>query len=152
MAFFEKFYRRPAEKPSVSRDALDRSFARTQAAEADVDAAERKTAYAQTRLSELAPDLREEVRLQIESDAADTNFERARQRCSLAQRALELHQKSKMSGPDLDEAIIKAAEAENELTNRERERMQAQEALAAIRARIATRESEMRSRFGLETG
>ncbi len=150
MAFFEGFRRRSAEKADASREALGESIARANAAEGDLAAADRKAAYAQARLAELTADLREEVRLRIEAQAAEASLERARQLRPLTQRILELHRRRQTSDPELDTAIQKDADAANELMTREHEHAQALEALAATRIRIQAREAELRSRFDLE--
>ncbi|HEY4941876.1 MAG TPA: hypothetical protein VII56_10645 [Rhizomicrobium sp.] len=138
MTFLERFRRSPAAADLQSM-ATGRCASETQ-----TDAAERRSNYANARLNELTPDIREQTRLEIRLRAAQGRLDRGRDSDQLAEQVQELETRLRVrrGEPAVQPAQPTAPARAREVEDIER-------ALAVVRARIASKDGELKARFGL---
>jgi hypothetical protein len=149
MALFEGLRRPAAANGDGASERLEESLSRAGQAEADVSAAQDRSAYAQARLTEVLPDLQLIALLEIEARSAGARLERAREMRLLAQQLLA-RGRLRSNGPELESAIRGDTAAADELAAREREHLAAVQVLEAVRTRAEAREAELRLQFGLD--
>lgn len=142
MSFLERFRRRPGPPQITELHELAAGLKRSQE---HASAAERHVAYAQARLEELRPDLREEVALEMRMRAAQEDLEHARVLDSLIERKKAAE--TRLRRPH--DALQPAPPVPREVPAAAQTLAEAEQALATVRARIKTRDDELKARFGI---
>jgi hypothetical protein len=145
MSLFERNRTKITAEPETDAS-LSGCEERLKRAEVAATVAEQHTAYEWARATELLPDIKEEVGLEIEANGAKARLESAQRVDALAQRARDLREKVLARGGDASSI----PEPISDLVTRKQEYAQAQDALAAFRERIHAKDQTLRERYGIK--
>jgi hypothetical protein len=140
MGLFERFRSDSAKRAETARAKLDESAGRLSQTERSLDATTRRAAYAQARLTELLPCLREHANLEIQERIAGAKIDRAREMAALLAGA---------KGPAGAAVAAKRVEVEEDLRRLETDHAKVANRVAAVASDLEARDRELRARFGL---